>query len=167
MLIIDLIYRQNDLSDDIDYMPDYWFAEDFKPEWFDDKVVRDIISTIDSNEFIKMLTGKGAWKSNYIMNGIYGYVDPSDISTGAKSLILLYKTKRPIQTKTLGDNCVPLLVKLGDNKDIVVKFDCLRPIDVEKSRCGVKLLQTGKIYKNNNEIGTDMLKVAEVSFENI
>lgn len=165
MLIIDLIYRQDDLSDnEYEYKPDYWFINDFKPNWFDDEVVRSIVEKIDKNEFIRLPDGKGVRKSNYIMNGLFGYVDLNEISTGSKSLILLYKTNRPIQTKTLGDNCIELLIWLGDIKDIIVKFDCLRPINIENSKCGVKLLQTNKIYNDNYELGVDMLKVSGVHF---
>lgn len=161
MLTINLTYREGGGFEPPRerYLPTVWFKQDFKPEWFDDEMVQYIIKTIDKNEFVRMPDGKGAWKSNWIMQGLLGYVDPSRLSTGSRCVILLCKTKRPIATRTLGDNCIALLPELGDKCDITVEFDCLRPIDVSKSSSGVRLLQTNKIYKDNAELGNDMLKV--------
>lgn len=161
MLTINLTYREgeNFKPPKERYLPNVWFRQDFKPDWFDDNVVQFIIRTIDKNEFRRMKDGEGDWQSNWVMYGPIGYVNPSRLSTGSRGLVLLYKTDRPVATRTLGDNCIALLPELGDKCDITVEFDCLRPIDISKSNSGVKLLQTGKIYKDNAELGNDMLKV--------
>lgn len=161
MLTITVSYREGvSQGTDMSYMPDYWFKKDFKPDWFDDDLVREMIEKVDKNTFRRYDKGEGAWNSNYIMYGFIGYVDPSRLSTGVKSLILIHKTERLIKSKSLGDNCIPWLIKLGDIEDITVEFDGIRTIDINSSKTGVKLLETNKVYNNSKDFAYDMLKVA-------
>ncbi|MEI3139158.1 MAG: DUF4869 domain-containing protein [Lachnospiraceae bacterium] len=82
------------------YVSDY-FDDVFKPEWFSDDVVRNIIKEIDDSEVV------GPGKSVNIYNETLGNIPPQYLSSSCKGLILLYKDDMKINGDRLGDNCVP------------------------------------------------------------
>lgn len=88
-----------------------------KKEWFSDSFVKEIVSDIDCSDIVMdyaavdRRTGTG-----------YSIVD---ISTGAKSLILVYKYPDEIFCIRMGNNCTDLLEKIAayydkQNKDVTV-----------------------------------------------
>ena len=97
------------------YVSDY-FDDVFKPEWFSDDVVRNIIKEIDDSEVV------GPGKSVNIYNETLGNIPPQYLSSSCKGLILLYKDDMKINGDRLGDNCVPWLLKIASTKDIEISL---------------------------------------------
>lgn len=103
--------RQN-MSDYESYVSDY-FDDVYEKAWFLDEFIQKIITDIDCTEV----------KSDYVLyNETLGEIPPQYLSSGCKALILLYKEDCKINGDRLGDNCIELLLKIAQEKDIYVSF---------------------------------------------
>ncbi len=97
------------------YVSDY-FDDIYEASWFTDDVVRTIIRDIDDSEVV------GAGESVNIYNKTLGNIPPQFLSSGCKGLILLYKERVKINGDRLGDNCIPLLLKIASDKDVEISL---------------------------------------------
>lgn len=81
-----------------------------KKDWFNNDFVKRVIREIDKSEHIK---------DELIESPVFGGMAPERLSNGAKCLIMLYNMPDiNIYGSRMGDNCVPLLLELGEMKDI-------------------------------------------------
>lgn len=113
------------IDDGMHMLPDDWvtnisasFDAEYEPEWFSDTFVQEIISVVDKSEVILM---KGNRSTN-IYNEYLGNISPRDLSNGAKSLILLWKTDYKLNGDRMGNNCIPLLLRISEQKDIIISL---------------------------------------------
>lgn len=90
----------------------------YLPEWFSDPFVREMIEIIDNS----VVEQNNTTDSINIFNSVLGNIPPQNLSTGVKALILLYKTDLKIDGDRLGDNCIPLLLRIADKKDITISL---------------------------------------------
>ena len=113
------IYIEGDWKDSKDeyesYVSDY-FDDVFEPEWFSDKMVQKLIKVVDDSKVI------GEGESVNIYNKTLGNIPPKYLSSGCKSLILLYKEDIKINGDRLGDNCIPLLLEIASKKDVEISL---------------------------------------------
>ena len=86
----------------------------FKAEWFEDPFVKRICREIDDTEV----------SSAYQMiNPLWGPTNCKLLSTGAKNLILAYKTDEIIYATCMGDNCSSLLLEIAEQKDLTIVLE--------------------------------------------
>ena len=102
------------------YVSDY-FDDAYEAEWFSDQFVREIIKEIDDSEVV------GDGDSVNIYNNVLGNIPPQYLSSGCKGLILLYKERIAINGDRLGDNCIPLLLKMADSIDCSISLGHIPP----------------------------------------
>lgn len=116
----------NPLPDDYISRVDQYFDNNYEPEWFQDAFVRRIIQEIDHSQVV----GEGL--SVNIYNEVLGNIPPQNLSTGGKSLILLY-AEQEIKTDgdRLGDNCIGMLLEIADKKDIFISLSHVPPFPDE------------------------------------
>lgn len=106
------------VTDECYYYIDGEFEERCKPEWFDDPIVQEIIADIDT--------------CRYVGKHCQDLLDPSiefsiyELSTGSKGLIMLLKMDYEsirVWGTAFGDNCSPWLLKIAENRDIVLELE--------------------------------------------
>ncbi len=97
------------------HVSDY-FDDVYEPEWFSEEIVKQIIWEIDETKMI----GEGVSVNLY--NEILGNIPPQYLSSGCKGLILLYKEGIKINGDRLGDNCIPLLLKIASVRDVYISL---------------------------------------------
>ncbi len=118
--------------------PSNYFDGVFRTEWFEDPFVRRICKEIDDTEV------SGAYQ---MYNPLWGPVNCKLLSTGAKNLILAYKTDEIIYATCMGDNCGSLLLEISGQKDLTIVLE--------------HILKFGKDFKalflNNNKTTTTYL----------
>lgn len=90
---------------------DNYFNMNYEDEWFEDELVKQIIQDVD--------------KSTVITNGIIdspvlGKIPPTNISGGAKALILMLKDNRTVWATACGDNCSKWIVEISKLRDITI-----------------------------------------------
>lgn len=106
------------VTEDCYYYIDREFKSAFELEWFQDKEVLEIIKDIDKCTF------NGSHCVDCIDNTITFPID--GLSTGSKGLILLLKLDYDeirIWGTAFGDNCSPWLLKLAENKNIILELE--------------------------------------------
>jgi len=91
---------------------DSYFNNHYQDEWFEDSIVRQIIKDIDSSEVIDR---------QIVMSPVLGAIPVTQISGGAKAVILMLKIpKLLIHGNSCGDNCALWISKIGEMQDIYV-----------------------------------------------
>lgn len=90
------------------YVSDY-FDDEYEDEWFEDEYVRKLIQEVDNTEVRDNCT---------LYSNVLGDIVKSQLSSGVKGLILLYKTDCKINGDRLGDNCWKYVLEIAQDKDI-------------------------------------------------
>lgn len=116
MLYIYLDNAIDDLPKEYEGHVSDYFDDVYEPEWFSDQMVRQFIWEIDETKVV----GDGISVNLY--NEVLGNIPPQYLSSGCKGLILLYKEGIKINGDRLGDNCIPLLLKIADLKDVEISL---------------------------------------------
>lgn len=132
------------------YNPDVIFDLNYKNEWLEDPLVRQIIRNVDNVEPIK---------DHLLKCPIFGYIAPSALSTGTKGLILMLKMDSLNSCYFLsdlyGENCFKWIFKISTLKDInlINSSWFLLPDDLDKSiTYKVDFVKEGYVTSNLNEI---------------
>ena len=76
---------------------------------------------------------------------------PKELSTGCKTLILIYKYKDVIFQARFGDNCTDLLEEIALNNDITIKSDYLHAFNF-KVLNEIEYINYGVIAKCKHDI---------------
>lgn len=95
----------------VDYN-DGLFNTKCKESWFKDNFVKDILYKIDH---IDKIDGKAF--HNYVTGDTHA---PEKLSTGAKTLILIYYYKGIIFEGRMGSNCTEFLEQMAMDRDIII-----------------------------------------------
>lgn len=129
------------VTEDCYYYIDAEFEELYEKEWFKDSLVQEITGDIDECDY----TGVGCRDK----------IDPTiefpidGLSTGTKGLIMLLKMEYDsirIWGTAFGDNCSKWLLKIAENRDIVLELEHYLKFPAEKFK-GYSLLQN-RMYKD-------------------
>lgn len=132
--------------DDILYDPNSYFDLEFEEEWMLDPLVKEIIEDVDKSKLIA---------PHLIDSPVLGPIPPQYLSGGTKTLILILNDDREIfNASACGDNCAKWLLKIAEDRDIVVnlrhvmKFD--EPFEIE-------IINTGNKVYNRHEFAKECL----------
>lgn len=87
------------------------FLEHKKAEWFEDTNVIRFIKEIDNADVIK---------GEILMSKAGNYFMSDKLSSGCKAVILMYKTNLHLYGSRCGDNCVPFILEIAEQKDVVI-----------------------------------------------
>lgn len=129
----------------VDYN-DGLFDDEYEEEWFSDNFIRRILEDIDNIDISK---SNGSSFKNSITGDIHS---PKELSTGCKTLILIYKYSNVIFQARFGDNCTDLLEEIAINNDITIKSDYLHAFnfktlsEIEYINYGMKAKCKSDIY---------------------
>jgi len=93
------------------------FDDEYTEEWFEDPFIRRVMNDIDHIDLSK---SSAVSFKNSITGDIHSH---KELSTGCKTLILIYKYPNVIFQARFGDNCTDLLEEIAANKDITIKSD--------------------------------------------
>jgi hypothetical protein len=88
-----------------------YFAHNREDEWFDDPFVKEIVKGVDNTEILG---------PELAMSPVLGSIPITQISAGAKALILLLKEDVVIGSAFFGDNCTEFLAEIGKMRDCTV-----------------------------------------------
>lgn len=118
------------------------FRLNYEDEWFNDPFVKELVMEIDESEVVS---------ADLIISPVLGPISPDRLSSGVKTLIMLYKMPEMEQwASNCGDNCLPALAEIAKMQDIVVKFShCPQkfPDDIV-----AEFLDNGEIVRGNRDM---------------
>lgn len=124
------------------YNTSVYFNNTYKDRWITTSFAKDIIKAVDHSEVIDERT---------IMSPVFGNMNPKRLSGGVKTLLLIaYDNAKVFNASTCGDNCAEWILKLAEKKKVVVNLRHL--MDFGKGEFKIKVLNTGKIVKNMEEL---------------
>ena len=111
--MLNIWYRGGDIKVMTD-APDY-FDVAFRPEWFEDDLVKKMIKDVDKSDVI------GPY---LIISPVLGPIAPTYLSGGVKVLILLLKEPKFIYNlSNCGDNCAKWILEICKDRDIVAYLE--------------------------------------------
>lgn len=124
------------------YNTNIYFNNTYKDNWIIRPLTRQIIQSVDHSEVIDEKT---------IVSPVFGNMSPKKLSGGVKTLLLIaYDKTKIFNASTCGDNCAEWLLKIADERKVVVNLRHL--MDFGKGEFKIKILNTGKIVKNMGDL---------------
>ena len=137
--MLNIWYRGGDIKVMTD-APDY-FDVAFKPEWFEDDLVKKMIKDVDKSDVI------GPY---LIISPVLGPIAPTYLSGGVKVLILLLKEPKFIYNlSNCGDNCAKWILEICKDKDIVAYLEHVMHF---KDPFDIKVLNTGNVVHRMQDL---------------
>lgn len=130
-----------DMSDSI-YNTNVYFNNTYKDKWITTPLAKEIIKAVDNSEVIDEKT---------ILSPVFGNMNPKKLSGGVKTLLLIaYDHSKVFNASTCGDNCAEWILQMAEKKMVVINLRHL--MDFGKGEFKIKVMNTGKIVKNMNEL---------------
>ena len=130
-----------DMPDAI-YNTNVFFNNTYKDSWITKPLSKQIIQSVDHSEVIDEKT---------ISSPVFGNMSPKKLSGGVKTLLLIaYDKTRVFNASTCGDNCAEWILKIADERRVVINLRHL--MNFGKGEFKIRVLNTGKIVKNMGDL---------------
>jgi hypothetical protein len=127
--------------EDVIYNTAVYFKNMYQDEWITDKLSTEMIKDVDKS----IVVGP-----HMIESPVLGAISPRELSGGVKTLILINKDPGKVfNASTCGDNCAKWLLKMGEDRDIVVNLRHL--MDFGKGDFELEILNSHQIVRNMRE----------------
>ena len=111
-------------------------------KWITKPLSKEMIKAVDKSEVID---------ERLILSPVFGYMDPTKLSGGVKTLILIDNDRKNIfNASNCGDNCAPWLLKIAEKKKVVINLRHF--MNFGKREFKIRVLNTGKIVKNMHDL---------------
>ena len=122
--------------------PDMFFDNTYEDKWLESDLAKDIVKDIDKSD----LEGP-----NLVVSPVLGSIPVTRISGGAKTLIqIAFYSDHIFNASACGDNCAKWLLKIGNDKDIVVRMGHVMHFPEESF--DIKIANTGDIVHTPYEL---------------
>ena len=121
-----------------------YFKNTYRDSWITDPMAVEIIQDVDKSKVI------GA---QAIESPVLGMITPLHLSGGVKTLLLIANDKRNkhvFNASTCGDNCAKWLLKMAENRKVVINLRHL--MDFGDAPFKIRVLNNGKIVKTMGEL---------------
>lgn len=130
-----------DMPDAI-YNTNIYFNNSYKDSWITAPLSREMIKAVDNSDVLDAST---------ISSPVFGVMSPKKLSGGVKTLILIaFDKSRVFNASTCGDNCAEWILKIAETRKVEINLRHL--MDFGKGAFKIKIMNTGKIVKNMNEL---------------
>ena len=107
MLKIIIGHHKNEI-----YNTDVYYENQYLPEWTMSEFAQKVIKNVDCSEVVG---------PDEIKNELFGIFKSTELSAGAKTLLLLYnQPKKIFNISNCGENCVPYILEITKSQEITV-----------------------------------------------
>ena len=131
-----------DKMPDVIYDTSTYFKHVYRDRWITDPLSVEMIRDVDHSEVIG---------SNLIQSPVLGAISPTQLSGGVKTLILINKVKGQVfNASRCGDNCAKWLLRIAENKKVVVNLRHL--MDFGDGEFKIMVMNKKKIAHNMREL---------------
>ena len=115
------------------YNTEVYYQNQYDKSWITSEFAKKIIADIDDSEVIG---------TDMIRNDIFGTFSSTELSTGVKTLLLIYNQPKQIfNISNCGDNCAKYILEIAEDRDIKV---CLHHAMNFGDEFAVKVINDGK-----------------------
>ena len=119
-----------------------YFDDVYEDAWITKPLTKEMIKAVDKSEVIDERT---------ILSPVFGYMSPRRLSGGVKTLILIDNDPEHVyNASNCGNNCAKWLLKIAENKEVVINLRHL--MDFGRDEFEIKVLNLGKIMNNMRDI---------------
>ena len=104
-----------DMSNSV-YNTSLYFNYNYDDEWLDDDLVKEMVLDIDKSEVLDR---------NCIKSPVLGLINPTSLSGGVKTLILILKERDVVfNASQCGNNCAKWLLRIAEesNEDVLINL---------------------------------------------
>ena len=124
------------------YNTSVYFDNVYSPQWFQDSFAQRVIKSIDKGTVVG---------PNAIDTKILGIIPPEKLSSGTKTLLLMYFMPNMVyNASNCGDNCSYWILRIAAKQDITINLYHL--MDFGKGRFTMAVSNTGDIVHSMNEL---------------
>ena len=124
------------------YNTSVYFKNMYDRQWLEDEQVKAMIADVDNS----LVLSSGA-----IDSPVLGIIQPTSLSGGVKTLILIDKIPEKIfNASNCGDNCAKWLLKIAEEKDITVNLRHL--MNFGEGEFNINILNTNEIVHSMKEL---------------
>ena len=122
--------------------PDLYFDNTYENKWLESSLAKEIVKDVDKSD----LEGP-----NLVVSPVLGSIPVTRISGGAKTLIqIAFDDEHVFNASACGDNCAKWLLKIGSEKDILVRMGHIMHFSEESF--DIKIANTGEIVHTQYEL---------------
>ena len=124
------------------YNPAVYFKNTYQDSWITNERSKAMIKDVDKSTVIA---------PRIIESPVLGAITPRELSGGVKTLILIDQVSNQVfNASTCGDNCAKWLLKMGEEKDIIINLRHL--MDFGENEFIIHILNTDEIVHNMEEL---------------
>ena len=139
--MVRIIYGDVD-SEKYVFNPDVFFNNNYEEEWITESLSMQMILAVDDSKVL----GTGVIDSPYL-----GLIPVERLSRGVKTLILMeHDSEHIFNASACGDNCAPWILKIGQEKDLVIRLGYL--MDFGKGVFDIEIVNLRKIVHSMREL---------------
>lgn len=139
--MVRIIYGDVD-SERYVFNPDVFFNNNYEEEWITESLSMQMILAVDDSKVL----GTGVIDSPYL-----GLIPVERLSRGVKTLILMeHDSEHIFNASACGDNCAPWILKIGQEKDLVIRLGFL--MDFGKGAFDIEIVNLHKIVHSMREL---------------
>ena len=121
-----------------------YFKNTYRDSWITNPLSVQMIKDVDKSDVVS---------ESVIESPVLGSITPLALSGGVKTLMLVnFDRKHVFNASTCGDNCAKWLLKIAENRRVVINLHHV--MDFGKGPLKIKVLNNGKIVKNMDELQT-------------
>jgi len=122
--------------------PDLFFDNTYEDSWLEDAQAKAMVRDIDHSELVG---------PNLVISPVLGSIPVSRLSGGAKTLIQVANDADHVyNVSACGDNCAPWLLKIGREKDILVRLGHL--MHFPDTPFEIRIVNNGELVHNQAEL---------------
>lgn len=124
------------------FNPDIYFNNTYEDEWMSDPVTIEMVKDVDGSDV------KGP---RLIDSPFLGPIPPERLSGGVKTLILIeHDSEHIFNASSCGDNCAKWILKIGMEKDVLIRLGYLMDFGTEPFEIFINNL--GLVVHSNKEL---------------
>ena len=128
--------------DNVLHNVDTYFNNQYQYSWLEDDFVKALIKDVDKSV---------VESPECIMSPVLRQIPPTRISGGAKAVILMkYVPERVINASNCGDNCAKWILKLGNERDIIINLHHI--MEFEDNGFEIEILNNHSVVRNMSEL---------------
>ena len=119
-----------------------YFNNQYQYQWLEDPFVKGLIEDVDRSI---------VESPECIKSPVLRQIPPTRLSGGAKAVILMkYLPDRVINASNCGDNCAKWILKLGQEKDLLINLHHI--MEFEEDQFEIEILNDHSIVRNMAEL---------------
>ena len=141
------IYFGDYQGKDYIYDPDTYFDNVYEDEWLESDLAREMVKDIDRSDLMG---------PNLVQSPFLGAIPPGRLSGGVKTLILIANDPVHVyNASACGDNCAGWLLRLGKERDILIRLGYL--MDFGKEPLEIRIANSGKIVYSDEAMVDEVI----------